>query len=156
IRFSRIHLNFKIEERQNRAEKEFVFCLSRDEDPLYVYMLALRRNDYELLKREQELDADFDAFPKRIIDFVTCLDSSCGSHLRTGSTDDSSVLKFELVGKMGFKWVTILSLPLQKVTDKALVSHLVERITKYQVRLRFCCIVTVAGAHLLLPRHDIP
>uniref|UniRef100_A0A158Q847 SAS-6_N domain-containing protein n=1 Tax=Elaeophora elaphi TaxID=1147741 RepID=A0A158Q847_9BILA len=122
---SRIILNLKIDERQNRTEKEFVFCISRDDDPLFIYTLSLRRSEYELLKREQELDAEFDAFPKKIIDFVSCLDSSCGSHLRGSLSDDNASFRFDLVGKMGFKWVTVLSLLLRRVTDKALITHLV-------------------------------
>ncbi|KAM3717936.1 Spindle assembly abnormal protein [Dirofilaria immitis] len=129
-------LNLKIDERQNRAEKEFIFCVSRDDDPLFIYALSLRRSEYELLKREQELDVEFDAFPKKIIDFVTCLDSSCGSHLRGGIYNDNTLFKFDLVGKMGFKWVTVLSLPLQKVTDKALVTYLVEKIVRYKECLK--------------------
>ncbi|CAG9537776.1 unnamed protein product [Cercopithifilaria johnstoni] len=162
---SRIILNLKIDERQNRSEKvgvlkifvnghsgtkakclslimsnavrpEFIFCISRDDDPLFIYMLSLRRSEYELLKQEQELDAEFEAFPKKIVDFVTYLDGSCGSHLRGGLYDDNTLFRFDLVGKMGFKWVTVLSLPLQRVTDKALITHLVERIVKYKGYLK--------------------
>ncbi|VDP12328.1 unnamed protein product, partial [Onchocerca flexuosa] len=133
---SHIILNLKIDERQNRAEKEFVFCISRDDDPLFIFTKSLRRSEYELLKRDQELDVEFDAFPKKIIDFVTCLDSSCGSHLRGGIYDENTLFRFELVGKMGFKWVTVLSLPLQRVTEKALVTHLAERIMKYKEYLK--------------------
>lgn len=57
-------------------------------------MLTLRRSDYEALKREQELDVDFDAFPKKIVDFVTSMDSSCGSHLRGSSCDDGAVFRY--------------------------------------------------------------
>ncbi|EFO18574.2 hypothetical protein LOAG_09924 [Loa loa] len=131
-----IILNLKIDERQNRAEKEFIFCISRDDDPLFIYILSLRRSEYESLKREQELDVEFDAFPKKIVDFVTYLDSGCGSHLRGGLYDDNTLFKFDLVGKMGFKWVTVLSLPLRRVTDKALITHLVERIMKYKEYLK--------------------
>uniref|UniRef100_A0A1I8EDQ5 SAS-6_N domain-containing protein n=1 Tax=Wuchereria bancrofti TaxID=6293 RepID=A0A1I8EDQ5_WUCBA len=133
---SRIILNLKIDERQNRAEKEFIFCISRDDDPLFIYTLSLRRSEYELMKREQELDVEFDAFPKKIVDFVTCLDSSNGSHLRGGLNDNNALFKFDLVGKMGFKWVTVLSLPLRRVTDKALITHLVEKIMKYKACLK--------------------
>lgn len=71
-----------------------MFCVSRDDDPLFIYTLPLRRSDYELLKREQELDVEFDAFPKKIVDFVTCLDSSCGSHLRGGLYDDNTLFRY--------------------------------------------------------------
>ncbi|VDN05780.1 unnamed protein product [Thelazia callipaeda] len=121
---------FKIDERQNRAEKEYMFCISRSDDPLFIYTLTLRRTDYESLKRDQELDVDFDAFPKKIIDFITSLDSSSGSYLRGNGHNDNDTFRFELVGKMGFKWVTILSLSLQKLTDKALTMHLAEKILK--------------------------
>ncbi|VBB27852.1 unnamed protein product [Acanthocheilonema viteae] len=125
---SRIILNLKIDERQNRTEKEFIFCISRDDDPLFIYTLSLRRSEYELLKREQELDAEFDAFPKKIIDFVTCLDSSCGSHLRGGLYNDNTLFRHVLS--------LILSLSLQRVTDKALITHLVEKIVKYKGYLK--------------------
>ncbi|VDK88137.1 unnamed protein product [Onchocerca ochengi] len=115
---------------------EFIFCISRDDDPLFIFTLSLRRSEYELLKRDQELDVEFDAFPKKIIDFVTCLDSSCGSHLRGGIYDDNTLFRFDLVGKMGFKWVTVLSLPLQRVTEKALVTYLAEKIMKYKEYLK--------------------
>uniref|UniRef100_A0A915PZ43 Spindle assembly abnormal protein 6 N-terminal domain-containing protein n=1 Tax=Setaria digitata TaxID=48799 RepID=A0A915PZ43_9BILA len=120
----------------NTGIKEFVFCISRDDDPLFIYTLSLRRAEYDALKREQELDVEFDAFAKKIVDFVTCLDDNCGSHLRGSISDDAAVFRFDLVGKMGFKWVTVLSLPLRRVTDKALITHLVERIVKYKECLK--------------------
>lgn len=45
-------------------------------DPRFVYKLILRKTDFNRIKKDQELDTDFDAFPGEIIDFMQSSDSN--------------------------------------------------------------------------------
>uniref|UniRef100_A0A915ASM3 Spindle assembly abnormal protein 6 N-terminal domain-containing protein n=1 Tax=Parascaris univalens TaxID=6257 RepID=A0A915ASM3_PARUN len=123
-----VPLTLRIDERQNRSEKEFTFILSREEDPRFIYSLSLRRSNYDSLKREQDLLCDFDSFPKMIADFVGDLQRAPNAYLKGRISDDKSQFRFELIGKMDFKWVSVVSLCLHALTDSALVAHLVDKI----------------------------
>ncbi|MFH4984250.1 hypothetical protein AB6A40_010959 [Gnathostoma spinigerum] len=125
---SEISLNLRINEETAINAKIYSLYLSKEDEPQFVFTMSLHQNDYEILKKEQSLDAGFEAFPQLIIDFLRELDRSGDSFIRCDVSNDRTKCCLELIGKMGFKWVSFLTLIFHALSEKALIAHLAERV----------------------------
>ncbi|VDN56645.1 unnamed protein product [Dracunculus medinensis] len=74
--FSKLQVLLRIEEENGKDGKELNFLIMQEGDPRFVYKLILRKTDFNRIKKDQELDTDFDAFPGEIIDFMQSSDSN--------------------------------------------------------------------------------
>ncbi|KAJ2949053.1 hypothetical protein O0L34_g5994 [Tuta absoluta] len=100
--------------------------LSDDEDPTFLCVLTVTRNDYEDLKRQQGLLIDFDNFPSQLVRLL----QQCASNNMFLILQQSNPIQyfFEIVEHNEFKRLVHLSLKTGPATDADIKHHMAETI----------------------------
>ncbi|VDD96646.1 unnamed protein product [Enterobius vermicularis] len=88
-------LILKIEARKRSEGEELYVSLSREDDPLFFYYRCVRKSDYDRMRREQNLDSEFNEFPAVIHEFLTDIKDSNESRLQGSFSNEKTRFRYE-------------------------------------------------------------
>lgn len=124
--------------------KNLALRITDDSNPLFLYNLLLSEDDYQHLKREQDLLIDFTAFPEYLVEYLQnpkyvlefCLNENCG----LSSQKEAGTLRIIETGR--FKHLHHLVLKLALANDSELKKHLALCLNTTRENLKVECRTT--------------
>ncbi|KAJ3060713.1 Spindle assembly abnormal protein 6 [Podochytrium sp. JEL0797] len=120
-----------------RSEATTCFALTSPHDVFFLFALALRRADFDTVKRRLNLLVSFDAFANMATQLLrNCLDAPdrFAASLRVSTTHEPSTLC--IVETNTFQHITHLSLDLVQGTDAQIKLHLADLVKQFEDRTK--------------------
>eukprot|EP00917_Polyrhabdina_sp_WS-2016_P002313 GHVP01004998.1.p1 GENE.GHVP01004998.1~~GHVP01004998.1.p1 ORF type:complete len:197 (+),score=34.80 GHVP01004998.1:394-984(+) len=104
--------------------------LSMESDPLFLYMLEMRENDFLLIKKEQNLLVNFQEFPNTLVEVLNSFGPSSRflATLVQNNGNLSPNVTFSIVEKIPFKEITYLNLKMPKGDVGSSLAYLSEEL----------------------------